>query len=217
MTEHLHVDMSALQKAVRELGKPEQYQFAASLTLNRLVLKIQERVWDRLLNSGAFHIRRAAWNKRAIAFLPENRATRHKLVAVLLIREEARNLQLLEAGDPQTPKHKYLLVPNPEVFKYSIITAKNKLHPRNLNLHKGERGTEGLNGTFMIESKSGTPLILQRMGKGKRAKTRLLYTLVHRKKVPAKLHFMDLATSTINSELDKIAQAALEQSMRTAR
>jgi len=216
MSNRIEVDLSNLKKAVNALAKPEQYAYAASLTLNRLVMKIQERVWERLLG-GAFHIRRAAWNKRAIYFPSQNRATKQNLVAVLEIKEEAQNLQNLETGEPQTPLHKFLLLPNPEVFKYGIITAKNKLHPRNLNLRKTPSGTKGNNGTFMVKAASGTPVILQRTGKKKRARTRVLFVLVRRSKVPAKLHFLDISHSTIASQLDLIAQESFEKAMRTAR
>lgn len=211
------IDFSELERAVNELGKPEQLNFAMSLAINNLVFAMQKKIWERLLSS-TFHIRREAFNKGAIYFPQQNRATTKKLWAVLEIKSIAENLINLETGDPEDPLKKYLLVPNPEVFQYKIISAKNKLHPRNLDLKRGKYGVGGKERTYMINSKrTGTPLILQRIGRGKGAKSRILYTLVKRIKVPAKLHFFDTAEQVANSEFDSIVQVALERAIRTAR
>lgn len=214
----IRIDFSQLQRAVNELGSPQQFNYAASLTLNTLVTRIQQRVWDRLLNSGDFNIRRAAFNKGAIYFPSANRSTTTKLVAVLEIKQTADNLIHLETGEPQSPLKKFLLVPNPEVFNYKIITSKNKLHPMNLDLKSGRYGVGGNQRTYLINSnRTGTPLIMQRQGRGKRGKSRVLYTLVKRIKVPAKLKFYELADLTISKEFDSIAMEALQRAISTAK
>lgn len=213
----IRIDFSEMQRATTELGKPEQFNFAASLTLNNLVYAIQKRIWDRMF-SGAFHIRREKFNKGGIYFPAANRATTKKLFAILEIKQTADNLIHLETGDPESPLKRFLLVPNPEVFGYQIIGSRNKLHPKNLDLKKGKYGTGGNQRTYMINSrKTGTPLILQRMGSGKRGTSRLLYTLVKRIKVPAKLHFYEVADQGIASDFEAIAQRALDQAISTAR
>lgn len=136
-------------------------------------------------------------------------------------------------------------IPNAKVFGGKVITAKNQLHPMNLKFVRHGKQMQGNNRTFMVMGNGSqkVPLILQRTGAAstgynhtsqlrgadgrfdgqlrtpgqRKAKqgVRLLYTLVKRSKVPAKLEFVQTISSSVNANWQAEMGKAMADAMRS--
>lgn len=224
-------------------AQERQIPFVASLALNRVAVIGQNAEQYRIL--AKFKVRREQFVLRGIKINKADRATKTSWRVIIRVDQPQDFLNRTEEGDDHTPlKGKWLWKPNAAVFNDRIILRSNPLHPMNLRFDSHLRAQ---NRVFMVKgngSKTG-PLILQRTGakttgyshrdqlRGtngrfdglirrpgeRRAKqgVRLLYTLVARSHVPAKLEFAKTITNAVAQAWPTVAADAMAEALRTAR
>ena len=207
---------------------PKQIAFAVSQGLNKTALAIQEHIRLHIIDK--FKLRRKNWVLNRIYISPTNRATKTRWSVTIEVQEPRDILNKFEAGGQVFPHegHAHIAIPNAKVFR-SIIAADDPLTIKNLQLRETTPNhIQGLEETYLIKSKAtGVPLIVQdvaRKTKGKRARgqnkflqSRILYTLVKKETLPAKLEFISTAVATVNRQMDSIISDAVQLALRTGR
>lgn len=216
----LSVDLSSINKYLNDMGKDNQIPFALATALNNIAREIQKQV--RMDMQSHMNLRHAQYNLNAIKIT--SWAKKNNQTVEISVDKKYHWLTRMETGQDHIPfqGRQYLSVPNQEVFKNQIISSKNKLFIKNLNLHLNDKGeTVGDQGTFIVKASSNsTPFIVQNLmqGRGKKRKenTRVLYTLVKRSKQPVKMHLIDIAQKILAGSLEPMINAALASTLRSA-
>ena len=203
----------------------EQLPFAISKALNavsRVAVKAEQ---DHIQSH--YRIRRD-WVLRGIQTLKWS--TKRDLVVIVGVSKDRDFLNWSEQGTSnRTPLHSlYHWIPNEQVLGSGVIGKGNKLSPA--NLHFDAQG-QGPNRTFLAHTAKG-PLVMQRTssnkakgvsqrikggGASKAGGVRLVWTLVKRWKVPARLQFVTVVTTTVNREWPEIMRSAMADATRTAK
>lgn len=144
----------------------EQLPYAMSVALNRVAIDGQKAEQARLRQ--AFTLRREQFVIRGIKIEKLDRATKTTWRVVISIPAAQDFLSKFEEGTPKVPRQgKWLWIPNSNVFKNKIINRGDPLHPKNLHFHKSKGGQlQGDQRTFMIKSKAGKPIVVQRVDQG---------------------------------------------------
>jgi len=139
-----------------------QLEYAMSLALNRVANDGQKAEQTHLKK--AFTLRRETFVMRGIKIEKADRATKSSWRVVISIPVTQDFLDKFEQGDPKVPRTgKWLWIPNQAVFKNKIIMSGNPLHPKQLQFSKSKGGQlQGKERTFMLRSKAGKPIVLQR-------------------------------------------------------
>jgi len=219
------VDTSPITDYLTNLQKEDQIQFAVSKSLNDLARSIQSRIRDNMRQS--FTLRKTQWVLNRIYISTVDKATKTKWSTVISVNEPYNILAKFEEGGEKVSVggHRYLAVPNAKSF--GKATPPDELRIKNLNLKAIGNEMKGNNETFLIHSKrTGVPLILQDVWnqKGKKRKginkwtlNRILYTLVPKVRIPAKLNFVATAQSVIASEAIGIFEKNVNLAIQTAR
>lgn len=236
----LEVSPVPVINALHQLGKDAGYSIARGL--NQLANKAQAEQRDHMRK--AFKLRREQFNLRAIYISKADRANRDTWRVVIQVRmpDDRHYLQEHEGGQVRVPHGgKFLWQPNPAVFKSQVITRANPLHPKNLQLRRTKGGVlAGKARTFLLKAGSER-YILQRTGRRKKAtatrdaatgrftvrkrkgatsdmgNVRLLYRLVKRITLPARLDFVPTVTRTIREQWEPTMAQALDQALARAR
>jgi len=143
-----------------------QLEYAMSLALNRAANDGQKAEQGRLKR--AFTLRREQFVIRGIKIEKLDRATKSSWRVVISIPATQDFLNKFEEGTPKVPRQgKWLWVPNPAVFQNKVINRGNPLHPKSLSFNKSKGGQlQGAQRTFMLRSKGGQPIVLQRQDRG---------------------------------------------------
>jgi len=221
----VNVDLTPVTSYLLALEQPEQIPFAVAKSLNDLARKIQAEIRTRM--TASFTLRKRQWMLNRIYINKTDRATKTSWSVTIQVQEPYNILSKFEAGGERVAVNgrKFLAIPNPATFGRGSIP--DELRIKNLHLKTIGNETKGDNETFMIDSKrTGVPLILQdvwnQKGKKKRGMNkgtlnRILYTLVSRVKVPAKLNFVTTAQQVIDAEAMGIFKANIEFALRTAK
>jgi len=81
---------------------------------------------------------------------------------------------------------------------------------------RGRGSLQGQQRTFIVERASGSPLVVQRTGRGDRA-TRVLFTLKRSVPIPARRFYFPTATATAQRQMPSNLAGFLDQALRTAR
>jgi len=219
----IQVDPVPVVNALHQAGQRAGYAIASGL--NQLANKAQAA--ERAHMAKAFNLRREQFNLRAIYISKADRAdaTTWRVVIQVKLPGNRHHLQDHEGGQVRVPHGgKFLWQPNQDVFKSKIIGSGNSLAPKNLNLRRGKGGTlQGDHRTFLIKT-NGQRFILQRQGRRQggtvrgrdeagrytirkrrrnskgNGQTRLLYRLVQRVKLPARLAFVTTITRTVQDQ-----------------
>jgi hypothetical protein len=197
----------------RYLGDFEQRQvpYALSQALNDVAKLFQYR--ERQHMASIFTIRRKQWVDNSVKITQF--AKKGNLVASVAIESPGgRNSDILgkfESQTLKTPKDGHsLAIPaeakrnksdiilksaRPKAFNFREVVGPKHVSPLKANVRSGVlRGAlkvfEGDKKTVMIRNAKGQGVILQRVGKGKRAGMRLLYTLAPKAKITPNLRFV---------------------------
>lgn len=143
-----------------------QLEYAMSLALNRVANDGQRAEQQHLKR--AFTLRRETFVMRGIKIEKTDRATKSSWRVVITVPVAQDFLTKFEKGDPKVPRMgKWLWIPNPSVFKNKIISRGNPLHPKALQFTRSKGGQlQGKERTYMLKTKGGTPLVLQRQDRG---------------------------------------------------
>jgi hypothetical protein len=189
-----------LARSLREIGK--QAPYALSLTLNRLANVAQQDVQNSL--STRFQLRRAQFVRNTIYRKPgEDTATKTRLEAGVRVDDRRDFLAKHETGGQKTSVDGgRVAVPiGARRNKAEIITKANR--PRAILNKKG----------FRIKD----DLIVQTVGRGKRAALKVWYKLVRSVPIRPRLEMAKTSQRAVDREWVRIASEAIEQAMRTAK
>jgi hypothetical protein len=241
----LHTETKELLDQLQEMGKDRQMPYALSLAVNRLGSRVQQNLQAMMLSD--LNVRRPMFIKNSVRFEKADRSSYKdgKFTATVRLGVKATWLSDFETGGEHQPYmsylgEKWLAKPNRAVFGNSIIGKDNPLNPNNLNLTQ-QHGT-GLRGdqrSFLIVSKRGTPLILQRVASKMGSKSgrkkgvtsyasnssttglRLLFTLIKHAHRPAKIQWYNTAYNTVEQEatgiFTDVIHQLIEESKRSPR
>jgi hypothetical protein len=238
------VDTKSLLDQLHEMGNERQMPYALSLAVNRLAGRVQQNLQTMMLKD--LQVRRPQFIRNSVRFEKADRSTykNGKYSATIRLGIKATWLSDFETGGEHQPYlsylgEKWLAKPNRTVFGNSIIGEDNQLNPNNLNLTEQKGGMRGNNRTFLIVSKRGTPLIMQRVtakmgSKAGRRKgvtsyasnsstsgVRLLYTLIRHAHRPVKITWYDTANKTVEQEavgiFTEVIHKLIEDSKGSAR
>lgn len=228
------IDPSAVYRQLGVFGE-RQAPYALSLALNRLANKAQAAERERL--KSAFTLRRVDWNLQGIYISKADRATKTSWKVVIQVQGNRSYLNKFEQGGeklPQFGRHT-LAVPNSQVFRGGFVPKDSPLRPKALHLKRFGQAWRGDQGTFVapMRGRTGEQGIFQRLGKtekgrqktnrrvkgreGTDSNVRLLYTLVQRVPIKAKLEFINTVTGTIDREWQQTVNDAVREALRTAR
>lgn len=141
-----------------------QAGFGIALGLNRLANEGQKAEQRHIRR--AFRLRREQFVVRGVKISKANRATKTswRVVIQLAYPDDRPFMDQHEKGGFRT-RHggRFLWQPNQQVFRSKVIAASNPLHPKNLHMHKTDKGQiKGDQRTFMVKTASGQRLVLQR-------------------------------------------------------
>ena len=158
----IHVDTRGVMAMLAHAQ--DQLPFAVSLGLNRLANAGQAAEQAHMRK--AFKLRREQFVVRGVKINKVDRATKTswRVVIQLAYPDDRPFLDQHEKGGFRT-RHggRFLWQPNQQVFRSKVIAASNPLHPRNLHMHKTDKGQiKGDQRTFMVKTASGQRLVLQR-------------------------------------------------------
>ncbi len=205
--------------------RQEQLPFAVSKALNAVSRAAVKAEQDHIQSH--YRIRRD-WVLRGIQTLKWS--TKRDLVVIVGVSEDRDFLNWSEVGTSnRTPMHsQYHWIPNEQVLGSGVIGKANRMNP--VNLHFDAQG-QGPNRTFLAHTPKG-PLVMQRTssnkargvsqrikggGTSKSGGVRLVWTLVKRWKVPARLQFTTTVTTTVSREWPEVMRSAMADAMRSAK
>lgn len=232
------VDTKQLTRYLDDASE-RQFPFAMANTLNDVAKLDQYRERERM--AGIFTIRRKQWvdnNVKITQF-----ATKRDLTAIVAIEAPGKTNRsdIIGKFEGQTEKrpfggHKSLAVPvavkrnkadiitggnRPKAFNFREVHGPQHVAPLKKNVRSGIlRGQlqvfEGDKKTVMIRNAQGRGVILQRVGRGKRAGMRVLFVLTPRVKLTPNLDFLETARAAATHAKDFFS-ARFAEAMSTAK
>lgn len=236
----VNIDFNDLRATLDRMGEPDQYRYAAMVTINNALKQIQADVRGDMRSH--LNFKRLAWNLASIHV--SRYAKKDSLYGVVQVSDKAKNLKFLEEGKASTPLNGLDLVaiPNSKVFKRKVIDKDNPLFYPALGLQPFPGGIlKGKEHTFQVTTKkTGAQIVLQRVAnkpkkasKAKRASfgtskgavsfdatsattTRCLYVLKSRTPRPVKMNFARIAQGVV-AALPQLMDAAISRAVQTAK
>lgn len=215
------IDTKPLQGTLTALER-DQFPFAVSKALNDLAIRAADV--QRADMQTRFIIRNPNVLKYGIVRLKS--ATKRDLTSAMGVsqqrtgsREAFGYLKKFEQGIRKVPLQGTTVgVPqDARRTKRGIVAASQRIPA--LQLRRIGNQVKGIKRTFMIQPKSGkaAAIILQAVGRGKRAVVRVLYVL--KRSVPTKpiLHLQSNAVRTARTEFVRLFGVAMQHALRTAR
>jgi hypothetical protein len=224
------IDAQAALESLEELGLSKKGPYILRDLLNGLAKRVQANLQQDMADS--LKIRRTAFIKNAVKIDRGTFALTNRLSVTIHLDDRADFLSQFESGGEHVPAfgHDHLAFPNRDVFGSKIIRGDNPLRPKNLNLTESKGGYKGNLRTFLIQSSTGTPMILQRTTphKAKRAKgqmyglssktgTRLLYLLIKASQRPQKIHWYSTVDRTVQGEAQGIWTSVVREALEHLR
>lgn len=218
MSVQIRVDAKPLTESLSALGQ-RQIPFALSKALNGVLIDGQSEVVRGVRQR--FTVRKPDFLTRAVKMVQF--ANRRTLTAVLAVTGPNADVYIQhEEGGQKVPRQARALAVPREVRrnKRELITKGNR--PRGFGLQKkgtGPKATmyQGEKRTFAIRSQNGEGLLLQRVGRGKNSRVRLLYLFRRRVSLAPRLQFGDTVTQVILDRWDRQLDLAFTEAVRTAR
>lgn len=211
-----------IERGLDKVGR-QQFPFAMSKALNATADQFQER--QRAGMQKRFTLRRKPWVDRSVKRGKGDFATKKKLEAIVRIEtpgDKGRSdvLTQHEDGGTKRPRSGRTLSVPADVRRGKTGVIPKNLRPGALNLRPwGESGTvmRGDRRTVLIRTGNDRGVILQRTGRGKRAKLKVLYRL--KGSVPLKpgLEFFKTAKIVVNDRLVENVRRELDRAISTAR
>jgi hypothetical protein len=198
----IRVDIQGLDATKKYLFNLEkQIPFAAALALTRTAKEVQRAEVDHIRET--FTVR-GSWlregGKFGVGIVP---ASKNNLVAV--VESRAPWLEAHEEGMTRAPKGAHFAIAQPEVRRTKTQIIARSQRPK------------ALKKAFKIETRKGVPLLLQRMGRGKRSILRVMYQLTGRAKIEPKLRFIDTGRVVVEKVWRRIFDEAIAHALRTAK
>ncbi len=210
----INVDAIPIEKTleiIRKFGK--QLPFATSKAINETAFIVQDK---EVINIQEKFTTRTKWFKKRTRF-GVNVKTSNKRNLIATIFSRAPWLKKQEEGGikvhpKQTPiiKKKVLLMPEKSIRKEKSRLIPKRFQPAKLLADPKK------NRVFFIDTPGGG-LLLQRKGKGKSAKTKVLFFAEERAKVPPILKFEETGEKVVQKTYKKNFGKALAFAIRTAK
>lgn len=217
------------------VGVLRQFPFAVANSLNRVAFHFRDVQRDAMRSR--FIIRRP-WVLQGVQVPTGAKATKDKARVTIEVEQQREFLAKFERGGIKRPRDgRSLAVPEDDTFSRTRVVPQGK-RPRALQLKQGAGGrVEGLQRTFLIETKSGARAIFQRTGPLKKAsagkrrrrkgagsapgsrdrRVRLLWWLPARGQIGADLRFEVTARRVFASSFRTFFNEELARALRTAR
>ncbi|MBE0672638.1 MAG: hypothetical protein IH588_18840 [Anaerolineales bacterium] len=198
----INVDIQGLEATAKKIFNLEkQIRYAGAVALTRTAQEVQAAA---IANIRREFTVRGSWLRTGGRFgVGIQRATKDNLQAV--VENRAPWLEAHEEGEVRTPRGQHFAIAQPGVrrTKTEVIA-------------KAQRPTR-LKRAFKIETDSGVPLLLQRVGRGARSLLRVMYQLTSRAKIRPELNFVKQGRVVVFRVWKRNFDEALAQALRTAR
>lgn len=198
----IRVDIPGLEDTkqyLSDIGK--QFPFAMALALTRTAKEVQREEIAHIRS--AFTVR-GSWLKEGGKFgVGITPATKRDLVAV--IESRAPWLGAHEEGTTRTPTGSHFAIPQADIRRTKTQVISRSHRPK------------ALRRAFKVETKRGVPLLLQRIGRGKRSILRVMYQLTGKAKIEPRLRFIETGRAVVERVWKQIFAEALDRAIRTAR
>jgi Family of unknown function (DUF6441) len=216
-------NLDELTRSLNRIQK-EQLPFALSKGLNETAKEFQKRQREGMKHR--FSIRRKSWVERSVKIGREDWATKKKLEAIVRIetpgdRSRSDILAQHEEGGEKRGRGRTMSVPimaRPRGYGGGVVPK--RLRPSNLNLRPwGSTGRvmRGDQRTILIRTANDRGVILQRTGKGKRTRLKVLYRLKGEVPLKPTLEFFRTARVVYDDSLVKNVRIALDRAVATRR
>ncbi len=224
----MKIDISADTRAVTarlEGIARKQIPFATAKALNRLANEGQAAEKDRVrsqfnIKSGTF-IPNTIKRRRGVDF-----ATKQKPEAAVVIDPERQHLGKWERGGFKTSVRgkRYVAVPSKDIRRTKKGLVPRSLYPSqfkpfakatNLKSKGGKQVQDvGQKNTFFVRTKSGNPLLVQRVSK---KRIRGLYLFVRQTKLDKRLEFVPTITRIVKTRAKAVMAEEVRHALATAR
>lgn len=225
----IHFDSAALVRELNDLGK-RQAPFAIANALNSTADDVQNAEQNVVASSRTFVIRSENSRRFLARQIRRNRgsdfANKRKLVSAVRIQSSGRAslLSLIDQGGVRTSRfalgsgHELNdpVVPVP-AREHPRAALARSLYPKNLKLRNRGKFWKSIKGekrTFVVRTKGGTQLVLQRQGKDR---VRTLFVVKPDVDVRPKNFFGPTAQRVAVARFDANLEAAFIAAVRTAR
>lgn len=211
------VDLKSLTRELDDLQQ-RQIPFATAKALSALALDVQQAERARLRD--VFTLRREQWADHSIkithfakkaepwatiAISPPGGASRADILGKFETDTEKRPFKGTHVAIPIEAKRN----------KRDIITRANR--PGALHLRQVGKRIIGDKRTFLVKTRGGQELILQRTGRGKRSGVRALYLLVERVTITPDLEYYVTAERVVGKNWERRWDDAIALALATAR
>ncbi|MBE0568367.1 MAG: hypothetical protein IH577_01645 [Deltaproteobacteria bacterium] len=198
----IKVDIQGLEATTKNIFNIEkQVRYAGAVALTRTAQEVQAAT---IANIRRDFTVRGSWLRAGGRFgVGIQRATKDNLQAV--VENRAPWLEAHEEGETRTPRGQHFAIAQPEVrrTKTEVIA-------------KAQRPTR-LKRAFKVETDSGVPLLLQRVGRGARSLLRVMYQMTDRAKIRPELNFVKQGRVIVFKVWKRNFDEALAQALKTAR
>jgi hypothetical protein len=198
----IKVDIQGLEATKLHISNLEkQIPFAMALALTRTAKEVQREEIAHIRS--AFTVR-GSWlregGKFGVGITP---ASKQDLVAV--VESRAPWLEEHEEGANRTPAGSHFAIPQADIRRTKTQVIARSHRPK------------ALKRAFKIQTMKGIPLLLQRIGRGKRSALRVMYQLTGKAKIEPRLQFFETGRAVVERAWKQIFSEALDRAIRTAR
>jgi hypothetical protein len=191
--------LDATTKYFSDIAK--QLPFATALALTRTAKEVQREEIAHIRT--AFTVR-GSWLREGGRFgVGVTPASKENLVAV--IESRAPWLEAHEEGTTRTPEGAHFAIPQKDIRRTKTQVIARSQRPK------------ALKRAFKVETKKGVPLLVQRIGRGKRSIVRVMYQLTGRARIAPRLRFVETGRVVVERVWQRIFSDALDRAIRTAR
>ena len=199
----IKVDIQGLEPTKKYIANLEkQLPFAVALALTRTAKEVQREEIAHIRT--AFTVR-GSWLREGWRFgVGITPASKENLVAV--IESRAPWLEAHEEGTTRSPEGAHFAIPQKDIRRTKTQVIARSQRPK------------ALKRAFKVETRGGrVPLLLQRIGRGKRSIVRVMYQLTGRAKIAPRLRFVETGKAVVEKVWRRIFSEALDRAIRTAR
>ena len=198
----IRVDILGLEATTKHIyNVAKQIPFATALALTRTAKEIQREEITHIRT--AFTVR-GSWLREGgrfgVGIVP---ASKENLVAV--IESRAPWLEAHEEGTVRTPEGAHFAIPQKDIRRTKTQVIARSQRPK------------ALKRAFKVETMRGVPLLLQRVGRGKKSILRVMYQLTGRAKIEPRLRFFGTGKTVVEKVWRRIFSEALDRAIRTAK
>ncbi len=198
----IRVDIRGLENTTKYIsGMAKQIPFATALALTRTAKEVQR---EEIVHIRTAFTIRGSWLREGGRFgVGITPATKENLVAV--VESRAPWLEAHEEGTTRTPEGSHFAIPQKDIRRTETQVIARSQRPK------------ALKRAFKVETMRGVPLLLQRVGRGKRSILRVMYQLTGRARIVPRLRFIETGKAVVERAWQRIFSEALERAIRTAR